>query len=244
MRPSLLLPLLALLPAALAAQQPAPNAPRSLAGCWALTPGPWTPALPSSAAHTLPSRIALDTVAAEENTLRGSLRVRAVGGTAGTARHVASWSPLPFRRDSLRIRWSTVGAGVDARLRVVRSGELRGRATAFTVDAPGGAATATLVARRVADCATPSPTPAAPVAVAPPAPAAAEGVTVPGLEARGTQTGRAPDTRPERPRTPPVAEPEGLPRRPAPPIGRAEEVGGYVVGGAILWLLVHLAGIL
>ncbi|HEX8274834.1 MAG TPA: hypothetical protein VF615_19530 [Longimicrobiaceae bacterium] len=243
MRPSLLLPALALLPAALAAQQPAPNAPRSLAGCWALTPGPWTPALAASAAHTLPSRIALDTVAAEETTLRGSLRVRAVGGTAGTARHVASWSPLPFRRDSLRIRWSTVGAGVDARLRVVRSGELRGRATAFTVDAPGGAATATLVARRVADCAAPPP----PVAAAPPAaaPAAAEGVTVvPGLEARGTRRGRDPDTRPERPRTPPVAEPEGLPRPPAPPIGRAEEVAGYVVGGAILWLLVHLAGVL
>lgn len=228
------LPLLVLLPAALAAQQPAANAPASVAGCWALTLGPWTPAIAASAAHTLPSRIALDTAAAEETTLRGSLRVRAVGGTAGTARHVASWSPLPFRRDSLRIRWSTVGAGVDARLRA-RAGELRGRATAFTVDAPGGVATATLVARRVTECAAPPPPPAA----------VAEGATVvPGLEARGRESARAPDTRPERPRTPAVAEPENLPRAPAPPIGRAEEIAGWVVGAAIVWVLVHLAGIL
>jgi len=211
-------------------------------GAGALTLGPWTPALPASPAHTLPSRIALDTVAAEETTLRGSLRVRPVGGTAGTARHVASWSPLPFRRDSLRIRWSTVGAGVDARLRA-RAGELRGRATAFTVDAPGGAATATLVARRVADCAAPPP-PAGRTAAAP-APTAVEGATtVPGLEARGRPDTRAPDTRPERPHTPAVAEPEDLPRAPAPPIGRTEEIAGYAVGAAIVWLLVHLAGIL
>jgi hypothetical protein len=242
MRPSLLLPLLALLPAALAAQQPPANAPRSVAGCWTLTLGPWSPAIPASPAHTLPSRIALDTVPAEETTLRGSLRVRPVGGTAGTARHVASWSPLPFRRDSLRIRWSTVGAGVDARLRA-RAGELRGRATAFTVDAPGGAATATLVARRVADCAAP-PTVAARTPAAP-APAAVEGVTVvPGLEARGRPDTRAPDTRPERPRTPAVAGPEDLPRPPAPPIRRSEEIAGYVVGAAIVWVLVHLTGIL
>ncbi len=242
MRLSPLLPILVLLPAALAAQQPA-NAPRTVAGCWTLTLGPWSPAIPASAAHTLPSRIALDTVPAEATTLRGSLRVRAVGGTAGTARHVASWSPLPSRRDSLRIRWSTVGAGVDARLRA-RAGELRGRATAFSVDAPGGAATATLVARRVtAGCAAPPPSEARTAAA--PAPAAAEGVTVvPGLEARGREATRDPDTRPERPRTPEVAEPEGLPRPPAPPIGRTEEVAGYVVGAAILWVLVHLAGIL
>lgn len=239
MRLSLLPTFLVLLPAALAAQQPAPNAPRSVAGCWALTLGPWSPALPASPAHTLPSRVALDTVAAEETTLRGSLRVRPVGGTAGTARHVASWSPLPFRRDSLRIRWSTVGAGVDARLRA-RAGELRGRATAFTMDAPGGAATATLVARRVADCAAPPQT-----AVRTPAPAAVEGATaVPGLEARGREATRSPDTRAERPRSPGVAEPEGLPRPPAPPIRRTEEIAGYAVGAAILWMVVHLAGIL
>ncbi len=235
------LPLLVLLPAALAAQQPAPNAPASVAGCWALTLGPWTPAIAASAAHTLPSRIALDTAAAEETTLRGSLRVRAVGGTAGTARHVASWSPLPARRDSLRIRWSTVGAGVDARLRA-RANELRGRATAFSVDAPGGAATAPMVARRVADCAEPPP---ASVPAPSAAPAVAEGATVvPGLEARGREAARVPDTRPERPRTPEVAGPENLPRPPAPPIGRAEEAAGWVVGAAIVWVLVHLAGIL
>ncbi|MET0395258.1 MAG: hypothetical protein ABW277_00395 [Longimicrobiaceae bacterium] len=237
------LPFLVLLPAVLAAQQPAPNAPASVAGCWALTLGPWTPAIAASAAHTLPSRIALDTVAAEETMLRGSLRVRAVGGTAGTARHVASWAPLPARRDSLRIRWSTVGAGVDARLRA-RANELRGRATAFSVDAPGGAATAPLLARRVADCAAPPPA-SAPAPAAAPGPIVGEGVTtVPGLEARGREAARTPDTRPERPRTPEVAEPENLPLPPAPPIGRAEEAAGWVVGAAIVWVIVHLAGIL
>ncbi|HEV2149558.1 MAG TPA: hypothetical protein VGR37_19310, partial [Longimicrobiaceae bacterium] len=96
--------LLALLPAGLAAQQPAATAPRPVAGCYTLDLGPWSPALRASPVHTLPARVVLDTAAAAG--ARGSFRVLAASGVADT-HETALWSPLPFKPDSLRIRWVT-----------------------------------------------------------------------------------------------------------------------------------------
>lgn len=217
-----LLPVLVLLPAALAAQQPGRGAPAAVAGCYTLTPGPWAPALPAAAAYTLPARVVLDTVPAEE--VRGSFRVLPAPG-AGGGHESATWSPLPFRPDSLRVRWTTGGAGVDARLQAA-PGELRGRAVAFDT-AGAERAVATLVARRDGGCG-----------------AGAAGATeLGGLEARGVPEARAPEALPQTPEAPAV-EPGRVPAAPPPPPGLLEQVAGYTVGAAILWVVLNFVNVL
>ncbi|HEX2095201.1 MAG TPA: hypothetical protein VHG28_22585 [Longimicrobiaceae bacterium] len=205
--------LLALLPAPLAAQDPYVLAPGRVAGCYAVTLGPWTPAGAATAAHTPPRRFVLDTVAAPEAPAQNSLRVGSFPGDPAGPHRLAFWSPLPLRADSLRIVWSTGSEGVELRLQV-RGDTLRGRATAL-VDAPGQARstpTARAVARRITPCDLSAESPA--VVTAPPGPAPRE---------------PADSVRPE--------------IRPAAP-DRSEQVVGYTLGGVLLWMLLHITGIL
>jgi hypothetical protein len=209
---------LVLLPAALAAQRPL--SPRAVAGCYALVLDPWTPALPDTRYPTPPARIVLDTLPAEG---RGAFRVRPAPGTPPGPHGSASWAPLPASSDSLRILWSTGARGVEVRLRAA-GGTLRGRAVAFTDEAPLRAS-AGAVARRLEGCT---------------GALAAGGTPTPieGVEVRGKATERRPDLAPAAPADPPAVQRVPL------PVTRTEEIAAWTLGGLVAWILLHFTGIL
>jgi|GEM_PF-2823161 len=214
--PSLLF--LLLLPAGLAAQQPAANDPRSLAGCYALDRGPWNPAHPGAAARLLPSHFVLDSLPAEGAGLLGAYRVLpSPDAPAGAAD--PTWWPHPSRRDSLRVRWAAGGAAVEARLQV-RGDSLRGTVVAGV---PGDTAVATLAAWRSGDCPRP-PVAAEPAGLEPPAAPVVGPAAV----------------------APPAADTVVVERAPAgpPPPGFAEQTAGYTVGALLLYVVLRFAGIL
>jgi hypothetical protein len=132
MRRTLVLLAAVVVPHGAHAQQDSSMRVRGRAGCYALTLGRWSGALPTNSpeAHTPPSAFRLDTVP-----VRPGSRFAVEPDQLIPGRMAASWAPLPH--DSISLFWSTGFIGVRLRL-AARGDSLVGLATAFRdAHAPG-----------------------------------------------------------------------------------------------------------